>query len=246
MTGFFVTQATPAMVYEVSKNMRERDFQELRAVSWEDDREKMAQGLAVRYGDFPMAFCLGWNNKPICILTAVNAYPGVWSMGMWATRDLPKIGKELNIFSMRDLFLALRLCGMHRVECKSIVGYTQVHKWLRHIGFVQGETEVMYGKNKEDFVTFFWNESLPWPRGYDPTAESPGSRPENQNAVENQGEQLCANQKAGEMVEQPIERQRVKQTLKPDTIRSKQSSEASTMISTISAAPHTKNLHSLN
>jgi len=188
--SFFVVQATPEMVYEVSKNMRERDLQELLAIHWEENREQLAEGLAEQFGNFPMAFCLGRDNIPICILVAVTMRPGVWSMGMWATADIVKIGKELNNFAMNPLFSSMRACGMHRVECKSIVGYTAIHKWLRHLGFTQGETEKMYGKNKEDFLTFYWTENMPLPRGHDPSAENSASQTEPQKDI--LGDIACA------------------------------------------------------
>lgn len=177
--GNFIVQATPPLVYHVTKNMRERDAQELLAVHFETDREQLANGMALLYGDRPFTFCLGKDDEPICIITGTLMHPGLWIFGMWATDSLPKIGKMLSKFAVTELFGAMRHVGARRVEVRSIVGYTEVHKWLRFLGFAQGETQKSFGKNGEDFILFYWHEGMPWPKGYDPTAEAPRSRLDN-------------------------------------------------------------------
>jgi len=166
-----VERSTKETAYFVAKNMRERDFEEVAAVNYLTDREELATCLAERYGDFPMSFTIGRDGVPIATLSAINVHPGLWSVGMWATEDFPKIGKFMTRFISNEFFGAMRAAGMHRVECKSIVGYDSVHKWLLHAGFRQGATEEKYGAQGQDFITFEWVEGMDWPRDYQPPAE---------------------------------------------------------------------------
>lgn len=197
--GYFFEQATPEMVYYVSKYMRERDYEEVSAIRFDNDREEMAQSLARQFGNFPFCFCIGRDNVPICILVGLTTRPGVWNMGMWATDELPRVGKYLSGFITKHIFAAMRACGAHRVECQSISGYNEIHKWLRFLGFAQGETEKMFGKNKEDFITFYWIEGMPWPRGYDPSAECEVA---SQNSI-TEGDLPCAEEEAAEATAEP-------------------------------------------
>lgn len=157
----WVKIATPELVYDVSLNMRERDLKEILAVCWESDRESLAKGLAGRYGTAPMCVVFGRDESPICVLSAVCAHPGVWSIGLWATDQFDVIGRYVTRWALRYFFPALKLSGLHRLECKSIIGYDEVHEWLRFLGMHEGNVEKMYGKNGEDFVTFYWHEGAP-------------------------------------------------------------------------------------
>ncbi len=161
MANNFVTHATPELVYDVSLRMRERDLEEILAVCWESNREELAHGLAKRYGNMPMCVCFGQDDQPICIMSAIAIHPGVWSMGLWATDDFPKIGRFITRWALQHFFPALQKAGLHRLECKSIIGYSEVHEWLRYLGFHEGNAEKMYGKGGEDFITFYWHEGAP-------------------------------------------------------------------------------------
>lgn len=150
--------------------MRERDLEEFLAVSYEKDKDELARSLAQRYGDLPFAFCFGIDDKPVAIWTGIELHPGVWSIGMWATDDFPKIAKFVTKMCCTHIFSAMLTTGCHRIECKSIIGYDSVHRWLSFCGLRQSkETLQKYGKNGEDFVLFEWVEGMPWMRGYHPS-----------------------------------------------------------------------------
>lgn len=159
-------QATKAMVYYVSFHMRDRDYEEINETSWTNSREDLASDMATRYGDLPMTLCITKDDEPVCIFAGVNHHPGVWSVGLWATDKMPKIGKFLTKTMVPKIFDSMRFVGAHRVECRSIVGYTEIHKWLRFIGFKETGIDKAYGKSGTDFIVFSWTEGMPFPRGY--------------------------------------------------------------------------------
>jgi hypothetical protein len=153
--------ATPAQVYYVSLKMRERDFKELSAVNFDMTREELASSLAERFGSFPFAFSFCLDDEPVCIWVGITTHPGVWSIGLWATPKFPKIAKFVTKMCVTHIFQAIMETGCHRIECKSIVGYNAVHKWLLFLGFRQSEHKLeKYGKNGEDFLIFEWIEGM--------------------------------------------------------------------------------------
>lgn len=167
--------ATKEQVHYIAMNMRERDFQELRALSWFDTREEIAADLAERYGGRMFCFCFTYKDEPVAILAGIAMHKSLWNMGFFATDKISKIKKVVTKFCSREFFGGMRTAGAIRVECQSIVGYNEIHKWLLLLGFRQGQTLEKFGKDGQDFVTFEWVEGMPWPRGY--TAELDGSRP---------------------------------------------------------------------
>lgn len=159
-----VKQATPEDVFFVMMRARKRDVEEIMAVTYFQKQIDLATEYAQRYGDFPGAWCYTLNGLPVCIVITYSSHPGVWSIGMFATENLKKIGKFVTESVIRHLFVGMINAGMHRLECKSVVGYDSVHKWLLWQGFKKESICRGYGRNGEDFITFAWTKGDPLPR----------------------------------------------------------------------------------
>jgi hypothetical protein len=135
-------------LYTIAENMRPADAREIYATRWDEDPGSVArEALALSY-DF------GWiaakDDRPICAIGAVSPHPGLWSVWMFATPEFPKIGLGVTKFALRYMKPALLQTG-HRLECRSIDGHTDAHKWLEFCGFTRESSLPKYGKNGETF-----------------------------------------------------------------------------------------------
>ncbi len=164
--------ATPEDIFWVTMRARTHDILELMAVSYSETLQDLAADMARKFGGTDGVYVFTVDESPVCILIWKQLWPEVWSMGMWATPDISKAAKYITETCGKRVFKGLMAAGCHRVECKSVVGYDTVHKWLRFLGFRQEEgIHRKFGRNGEDFVTFSWTQGMPWPRGYKPDAE---------------------------------------------------------------------------
>lgn len=163
-------KATPEDIHYVAMNMRSRDYDEIVCVSWAEDRAQLAQFLVNGLSDHDNVYCF-YADAPIAILSYIPMRPGVWNLGMFATDKIKKVGGFLTKTIIRDIIPALDSAKAHRVECQSIEGYEQVHKWLEFIGLKKEKKIPGYGRNKENFYTFSYVRedqkpgSLKWQRG---------------------------------------------------------------------------------
>jgi hypothetical protein len=149
----FLRQAEPQEVFYVAENMRERDFWEISALRYADDRKQVAYDLADKLANFQTVYVLGVD-KPIVCLSYLPVRPGVWSLGMFATDEIKKVGLFLTKRIIRDIIPTLDRANAHRVEAYSIDGYEEIHNWLRFLGLKEECTLKKYGKNGEDFKVF--------------------------------------------------------------------------------------------
>ena len=163
-------KASSQDVHYVAMNMRSRDYDEISCVTWAEDRKQLASVLTNGLNDHENVYCF-YKKDPIAILSYIPIRPGVWNLGMFATDKIKKVGGFLTKTVIRDIIPALDNAKAHRVECQSIEGYDQVHKWLEFIGLRKEKIIPKYGRNKENFYTFAYVRedqkvgSLKWHRG---------------------------------------------------------------------------------
>jgi len=166
----FIRHAEPNEVFHVARNMRERDFEEISALKYTDDRDEMAYQIANATAEFETVYVVG-DTEPVAIVTYIPVRPGVWNLGMFATDRFKSIGLYLTKRIIRDIIPALDRAKAHRVEAFSIEGYDEIHEWLRFLGLEEECTLSGYGKNGEDFKVFSYvrnsDDSVRWRKRYE-------------------------------------------------------------------------------
>ncbi|MFY7925566.1 MAG: hypothetical protein ACOVN5_07130 [Aquidulcibacter sp.] len=153
-----ISEPTPDDVYQVAKNMRDRDFAEFSAVSHSETRHQLAVGMMMRYGQDESTVVGFDGDDPVCVGATIMARPNVVTLLFFATDSFPKIALPATRFIKRELFGRLKKAGVHRIEAVSMAGHDETHAWLRTLG-LERETDLMrgYGKNGESFIQFFWS-----------------------------------------------------------------------------------------
>lgn len=154
-----IETATPQDVYDVARDMREKDYLEFTAVSHADTREELAQALVNRCGE--NTICAWHNTTPAAIGAAVEGRPNVISLMFFATHDVEQVMLPLTKFIRQRLFPPLIAAGVHRIECVSSEWYVEAHRWIELLG-LKRETNLMlgYGKNRENFYQFSWTSDV--------------------------------------------------------------------------------------
>lgn len=150
------SEPSPAVVRQIALNMRDKDFAEFSAVSFEDTRDGLADTLARLYGERnDVTVCSTDDGEPVCVGATVMARPNVVTLMFFATARFPEIALPVTRYIRRYLFPRLEKAGVHRIEAVSMAGYDEAHAWIRTLGLEQ-ETKAMhgYGKGGEAFIQF--------------------------------------------------------------------------------------------
>ncbi len=148
---------TTAEFLAVASNMRHKDFVEFIALSPTDTREDLAALLTERYGSHESLIAVRRkaDEPPVAIGGLIEARPNVVTLLFFATDDFPDVALPLARFSKRQLFPRLFAAGVHRIECVSMSGYEESHRWIEALGLRQEAPPLAaYGKNREDFLQF--------------------------------------------------------------------------------------------
>jgi hypothetical protein len=143
----------------VAKNMRPADRKEIFATRWNDDVFDLALDCTF-VGKFGWIASL---DEPIAVMGCAPLHPGVWSAFCFGTCRFSGISTDLTKFIIRVVCPALVAAGAHRLECWSIDGHTDAHRWLKILGAKRESVRRNYGRRGEDFYCFAWDfDSVEW------------------------------------------------------------------------------------
>lgn len=151
-----ITASDANPVREICYNLRDGDRHEAFAQMRHDSAHVLAHNIIHDWG--PLSYIVYRYEKPVAVLGAMEMWPGVWSAWLLATDDFSKVGKTVTAFIHRDMSPLLRALGCHRLEARSLATHTEAHRWLESLGAKREALLKNYGKNKEDFIIFHWDE----------------------------------------------------------------------------------------
>ncbi|MBZ9706064.1 hypothetical protein LB543_04935 [Mesorhizobium sp. ESP7-2] len=146
-----------AHVRYVADNMREKDVEEFLAVSFARNRGELADSLVERYGAHQHAFGFSDDDDtPVGVGAMVEGRPNVITLMFFATPLFNKLALPIARFTKRRLFPGYIETGVHRIECISIAGYEEAHRWIRLCGMSEEGVFRGFGKRGETFHQFAW------------------------------------------------------------------------------------------
>lgn len=154
MTSFILAVPSEKDLRYVAENMRDRDVAEFMAVSHAETRAGLVDDLVARYAQHPGLICGFADNEPTAIGAMVAARPNVITLMFFATEKFSKIAIPLTRFIRQRLFPRYINDGVHRIECVSIDGYEETHRWIEALGLQHEARHEGYGRNGETFHTF--------------------------------------------------------------------------------------------
>ena len=143
-------------VLHVVSNMRSSDVTEFLALSPAGDRRALSAVLLEKYQAHDGVICASDDIAPIAIGAMIELRPNVITLMFFATDRFPLIAAPLTRFIRQRLFPRYRNIGVHRIECVSIAGYEEAHKWIRVLGLQEEAILPGYGKRGETFHQFAW------------------------------------------------------------------------------------------
>lgn len=145
---------TPENVRHIAERMRDSDYREFSALSHADSREALVEILVQNYGNHPSGICAYAGDEPVAAGAMVEGRPNVVTLMFFATDEFPKIALPLTRFITKNLFEKYRAEGVHRIECVSIDGYDEAHRWIKLLGLHHEAVFPGFGKNGEAFHQF--------------------------------------------------------------------------------------------
>ena len=142
-------------VFSVSQFMRDWDRHEIFSTRWpeEDGLEAFVEDVM---STGPVSWVSGLD-EPIACFGCKPLWPGVWSMWLFATDRFPEIGLPMTKMIVRHIVPMLFANGAHRLECRSMEGHVEAHRWLEALGAKREGTLRRYGRGGQDFHVYVWD-----------------------------------------------------------------------------------------
>lgn len=154
-----VEATTPENVRFVAERMRDSDFREFSAVSHARTRKQLADVMVDLYGDHPGGMCVYSGGEPAAVGALIEGRPNVMTLMFFATEAMADIAIPLTRFIRNSVFPRYREDGVHRIECISIEGHDEAHRWIEILGLKREAVFRGYGKHGEAFHQFAWVKS---------------------------------------------------------------------------------------
>lgn len=143
-----------ATVEAIARDMRTADAREIWATRANEDPTALGRDV-VRWSRIG-AVAEARDGTPVAAIGAVEGWPGVWQVWMFATARWPEVALATTRWARRVLMPGLIAEGAHRAECRSLAANEASHRWLMSLGARAEARHAGYGKNREDFITFAW------------------------------------------------------------------------------------------
>lgn len=141
----------------VAERMRAKDVAEFLPLSRCETASELADLMVEQFGDHPAGYTFHLD-EPIAVGAMVEGRPNVVTLLFYATDRFPEIALPLAKFTRRVLFPRYREGGVHRIECVSIDGYEEAHKWIRLLGLDHEAEMPGFGRGGETYHQFAWWE----------------------------------------------------------------------------------------
>jgi hypothetical protein len=134
----------------VLSNLRSPDEAEVRATIHQGSAE--ATALLILSIPGPKWEARTVDGEPAVIGGFVPIWQGLGSGWMWGTDRWDDVILEVTRAMKRHILPTLDARGVHRIECRPMVGNESTIRWLGLFGFKQEAVTPRFGRGSEDFV----------------------------------------------------------------------------------------------
>ena len=146
-----IHRATLHDLLYVAHNMRDWDRREIFATRRTDDPETLAIDCWY-HRETAWVARVDAETPPAVAMGIIERWPSVFSAWMFGTPKIAEVGVSLHRFVKRDMIPVLRGSGARRVDCMSLEGHEDAHRWLERLGARRHpEPFLNWGRNGETF-----------------------------------------------------------------------------------------------